>query len=83
MMSRIVSMKLPVVHSPTRAPSQSRLPERASSTSWIGRRSTSATLGGMVWRRALTAAMLSSVWPNSRATAAATMTKGKIESKAR
>src|SRR3712207_7352656 len=32
MMSRMVSMKLPVVHSPTRAPSQIRLPDRASST---------------------------------------------------
>ena len=39
-------MKLPVVHSPTSAPNQRRLPDRASITSAIGLESTSATLGG-------------------------------------
>src|SRR3546814_9579522 len=72
-MSRIVSMKLVVVQRPTSAPSQSNIPDRASSTSAIGFFNTLATSGGTVCKKATTAVMPSSVRPKKCATAAATM----------
>src|SRR3546814_2720757 len=75
-MSRIVSMKLVVVQRPTSAPSQSNIPDRASSTSAIGFFNTLATSGGTVCKKATTAVMPSSVRPKKCATAAATMKKG-------
>ena len=69
-------MKLAVVHRPTSAPNHSNDPERADSTSMIGFCSTLATSGGTVRRNASTVCRLSSLWPNSRAIAAATMKKG-------
>src|SRR3546814_8110611 len=62
-MSRMVSIRLPVGHSPTTAPNHSRLPVRAVNTPSIGPRSALATPGGTFERKALTPAMPSSVRP--------------------
>ena len=70
---RIVSTKLPTVHSPTRPPSHNSEPVRATSTSAIGLRRISATSGGRTWRNEATARCVSSLCPSSDNTAAAVM----------
>ena len=51
-MSRIVSIRLPTVHSATSAPSQRKMPVRALITSAIGPASARATDGGIVEKTA-------------------------------
>jgi len=63
-MSRIVSTKLAAVHSPTIAPNHSKGPVRALSTSPIGPRSVSATLGGSRRRTLKTVSCASWLCPN-------------------
>ena len=60
----MVSTKLAAVHSPTTAPNHSKGPVRALSTSWIGARNVSATLGGRRRSTLNTVSCASWLWPN-------------------
>ncbi len=82
-MSRIVSTRLPTVHSATSAPAHSSQPLRASITSRATGSMTLPTIGGSAESTALMVAARSLSSPNSENTAAPRMKKGKIDSIAR
>ena len=75
-MSRMVSIRLPTVHSPTIAPSHRNRPVRAASTSRIGPASVAATRGGIVASTTDSASSPSLVRPNALITAVAVMKNG-------
>src|SRR3546814_3937511 len=63
-MSRIVSTRLPSVHSATSAPSHRKMPVRAPITSRIGSASVRDTVGGMIEKIASIAASPPALPPN-------------------
>ncbi len=82
-MSRIVSTRLPTVHSATSAPAQSNQPLRAEMTSRATGSITLPTTGGSANSTALMLAARSLSSPTSENSAAPRMKKGKIEKIAR